>query len=448
MLLAALLLTSTAITPVEVAAMPAERPAAASELLDSTQARELPRAAPERKQQALDAEWMLDAAASAPPADLAKRLAADPRLVDRLLIAPPPAVAVAAWWEGLTAGSRAVLLAGAPHVVGNLDGIPYAARDLANHVALERSVERLQRELTAAGRSARAGIQQRLDALSAVERALGEPNANPRRSLIALQIPDEGEPTAAIALGDLDRADFVSYLVPGMFFGVRTQLVQWTDTAARLYDEQRSWLRVLAEADTNAGRQDVATIAWIGYQTPDLLNVGALDLAREGSAALSRSILGLQTVRADREPHVSVLAHSYGSTAALMALSNGECAVDALALVGSPGGEAASVEDLAVARGNVFVGEAVWDPIPNSSFFGADPGASGFGARVMSVAGGIDAITNEKLDPSSGHNAYFEPGTESLRNLALIGIGRGGLVTDGTPQDAMRTLALVREGRA
>lgn len=46
----------------------------------------------------------------------------------------------------------------------------------------------------------------------------------------------------------------------------------------------------------------------------------------------------------------------------------------------------------------------------------------------MGVEGALDPITHETLAGSSGHNEYFMPGTESMRNLAMIGIDKGGLV--------------------
>ncbi|MFI6732216.1 alpha/beta hydrolase [Nonomuraea sp. NPDC050451] len=48
--------------------------------------------------------------------------------------------------------------------------------------------------------------------------------------------------------------------------------------------------------------------------------------------------------------------------------------------------------------------------------FGADPMSPSFGARVFAVGSG-------------GHSDYFTPGTPSLRNLALIALGRAGEVT-------------------
>ncbi|MBE1561107.1 hypothetical protein [Nonomuraea africana] len=48
--------------------------------------------------------------------------------------------------------------------------------------------------------------------------------------------------------------------------------------------------------------------------------------------------------------------------------------------------------------------------------FGRDPMAPGFGARIFETGYG-------------GHSDYFAPGTASLRNLALIAMGRTGEVT-------------------
>jgi len=98
---------------------------------------------------------------------------------------------------------------------------------------------------------------------------------------------------------------------------------------------------------------------------------------------------------------------------------------------------------LNVRNGNVFAGEADWDWIPNSSFFGSDPGSASYGAKRMNVAGGVDVITGESLIGSIGHNEYFAPGSESMRNIALIGIGQGVLVTDGSARDQLRTLSLI-----
>jgi hypothetical protein len=55
----------------------------------------------------------------------------------------------------------------------------------------------------------------------------------------------------------------------------------------------------------------------------------------------------------------------------------------------------------------------------------------------------VDPITRGTLGPAVGHNGYFAPGSEAMRNLALVGIGRGGDVTAGTDRTS-GTLALAR----
>ena len=366
----------------------------------------------------------------------------NPSSLAGLLVTPPKATVVAGWWKMLPTESKVVLTSSAPEVIGNLNGVPYAFRDVANRAFLNQTIDRLDAELeNGIGRSQATTVRNQLSTLREIDSALGAAQARPVRELVSLTVG--GEPTAAIVLGDLDHADYVSYLIPGMFFGVQTQIGEWTDTAVRLYEEQTSWLRLFSKVGSAEANKTVATVAWIGYQTPHLLNVGSLDLAHEGRDALTATIQGLQGSRGHEQPFVSILAHSYGSTAALMALAQDDVTVDALAMVGSPGGPAESVDELNV-RGQVFVGEAGWDPIPNSAFFGSDPGAAAFGAEKMSVAGSFDPIIQERMQPASGHNEYFAVGTESLRNLALIGIDQGQLVTRGTAADEARTLALLK----
>jgi len=103
--------------------------------------------------------------------------------------------------------------------------------------------------------------------------------------------------------------------------------------------------------------------------------------------------------------------------------------VDALVVVGSPGSAIQSAAKLKVTDENVFVGKADWDPAVNSAFFGSDPGAASYGARVLGVHGGTDSVTGDSLAASVGHNDYFKPGSESLHNMALIGTDNAELVT-------------------
>ena len=48
-----------------------------------------------------------------------------------------------------------------------------------------------------------------------------------------------------------------------------------------------------------------------------------------------------------------------------------------------------------------------------------------YAAAWSKLHGGVDPVTGAILTASVGHDWYLEPGTESLRNLSLIGIDRG-----------------------
>lgn len=382
---------------------------------------------------------LLDRLDAMPRGDVRAFLDAHPDAITQLLSAPPAASEVAGWWSTAPASGRAVLRSLAPELVGNLEGVPYAARDLANRSVLDAAADALDAQLDGTlGRAERTELSTRRHMLEQIELAL-VPHGEERR-LVSLDVTGDG--SAVIAVGDIAHADYVSYLVPGMFFGVDAQIEAWTATAQSVVDDQRAWLERLHPGDDAT----VAAVAWIGYATPSLVDVASMERARLGQAALTSSLQGLRAARGDDQPYLAVLAHSYGSTAALLSLAEDDVSVDALAVVGSPGSPARSVDELHVTDGNVWVGAADWDPIPASGVFGSQPASRAFGAQLFSVAGGDDPLTGEKLDGAVSHNDYFAPGGMSLRNLALIGIGEGAYVTgaDHSRGDFARALTRIR----
>ncbi|MEO6309491.1 MAG: alpha/beta hydrolase, partial [Leifsonia sp.] len=360
------------------------------------------------------------------PAGMSTYLATYPAKLDALLASPPAAATVSSWWGDLGSGERASWLSAAPRLVGNLDGIPMRERSDANLKYLtEASSGIRQRLATQVSRNEKSSLAQELSVLGQVKLAVESKSKRTPRYLMQLDPADGGR--AAVVVGNPDTADFVTYLVPGMNYGVEAQLVNWTATAEALAAEQK---RVLRErSDPKKPAQQVATIAWIGYHTPDLFSVGGLDRAEVGADQLERAITGLRVVRGNDQPFLSIIGHSYGSVVSLVALARGSLAVDTFTLVGSPGSATQSASDLNVAGGTVFVGEADWDPAVNSGFFGSDPGASSYGAHRLGVSGNRDALTGKWLNASLGHNDYFTPASESLHNMALINTGYAKQVT-------------------
>jgi hypothetical protein len=206
----------------------------------------------------------------------------------------------------------------------------------------------------------------------------------------------------AVMLGDPRLVHDVAVIVPGSDVDIprfgRTLLPK----ARAMYQEAHG---------------DLAVIAWLGYQTPEGLGVDAATgrLARAGAAALSAFITWLHKATSAR---VHVYGHSYGSVVCALAKID----VDDLVFIGSPGVRAGSVAELG-GRAQVWAARAPADWtrwIPHFQLgdlgHGTDPTSPEFGARTFGTGGAL------------GHDDYFHPGTESLRNLVRIGLGRYGEV--------------------
>jgi hypothetical protein len=373
--------------------------------------------------------------------DLSSFIEQHPDSVRSLIDNPPAASTVIPIWSQVTPERQAYLIEQVPELVGNLDGVPYATRDAANRAHLASSLAETKAAIEkGSGRGSLVDLRHRYDVLLQVERALEAPKGEPARQLLTFE-PDSGDGRAAIAIGDISTADYVSYLVPGMFFTLQAALYDWAAISQDLYDQQTDWIALLSKDDASYRGKTAATVAWIGYSTPGVFDIASLDRANEGATLLGQAIHGVQSVRTGAQPYLTLVTHSYGSTAAMIELAKGGIRVDALAMIGSPGAAAQSAAALSVKNDNVFVGEAAWDPVVNMAFYGSDPGSESFGAHTMSVSGGVDAVTKKELAPAVGHLGYFDPGTEAMRNIALIGLGENSLVTDGTRKDASRTLA-------
>jgi len=363
-----------------------------------------------------------------------------PAAVDTLLAQPPAATEVATFWSQTTAAQHANLLAAAPRLVGGLEGFPYSVRDRANRVNLTDAEKTIRHRLDqGVGRAEADQLTKRLHMLGQVRIALKVGASNNPRSLVSLDASGEGR--AVIIIGDASTADYVDYLIPGMFSDVDSQIVKFTAGCDNIAALQQDWIKRLHPGMPASQLQTVATVAWIGYQTPSVVNVASMQLAREGQAAFTISLEGLRAERAARttvaadgsvtagsQPFVAVLAHSYGSTAVMLSLQEDAVSVDALAIVGSPGSPARSASELNVTNGNVWVGAASTDPVPQTGIFGSQPLSASYGAHRFGVDGATDPLSRAALRGSVGHNDYFVDGTESLRNMVLIGINRGDLV--------------------
>jgi hypothetical protein len=340
----------------------------------------------------------------------------------------------AEWWESLTASQQQQVLDDAPHLVGNLDGIPAAVRDDVNRARLPGLLEDLEADLARAQQAVedvplvpgaeglryqllveRQEIEDKIASLEEVRATLG---LSGDRQLLLLDAGGN-RATAAIAHGDVDTAEHVAVFTPGFTTTV--------DASLATYDRDMLHLRqkVIEELDKE-GRHDegVATVTWIGYEAPQWSEVvGANSVAGQGAAERGAARLApfLQGINASREhdPHLTALGHSYGSTTSGLALQE-ETGVDDYVAYGSPGLGTSDVEDLRVS-GDVYYAEARRDAVGDLARFGRDP---------SHLDGVIQLSTSAETDPdgrplleSVGHSEYVVEDSTSQHNIAVVVAG-------------------------
>ncbi len=348
-----------------------------------------------------------------------------------------------AWWDALTPDAQQEAVTAQPDLVGTTDGIPAWARDRANRLRLVRAddalrdaAERLRPSgpdhgssaalgpetgaatvgllAGAAGRAASLRVRSRQEALTAVERVLATSDGQ-RRQLLVLDLSGPS-PRAAVAVGDVDRAQHVAVVVPGFTTTVAGDLDGSDRLSAQLADVARR------EAMGWGDRGQVAVVSWLGYDAPqatDTLSSRSVVLqtsAQAGADALAPFLRGLPP-----NAHLTVVAHSYGSTTAGLALARGGTGVDDLVAIGSPGLGVRSTRALGLPAAHVHVLEAVDDPVADLGWFGADPSRlAGVDRPSTDAAVRTDGTTGLQ---SVGHSAYLTPGTTSQWNIAAIVVG-------------------------
>jgi hypothetical protein len=290
-------------------------------------------------------------------------------------------------WVDLDPATRKEAIEELPEVVGNLDGIDYRSRDTANRAALTRTIASEKRELKKHPDDA--VVKRVLGSLMAIQKTL-KGKRKPARHLVALSL--DRPPLAAIALGDLDKASDVTFVVPGM--GTYTDDMQlWTQSAQNLFDEQ---------GDVGASTRR-AVVSWIGYVTPPPGIDAALgDYASRGAPLLTADLRGVNATRVDDPPRaLNVVAHSYGTTTSANALAGArDLGIYAFVMLGSAGIENRIANAGSLHVKHAYAGEAAAD---GEAQFGRitrrDPRAPSFGATVISVDGDEQA----DLLPVTGH---------------------------------------------
>ncbi|HYJ77497.1 MAG TPA: alpha/beta hydrolase [Actinomycetes bacterium] len=327
-----------------------------------------------------------------------------------------------AWWQLLTTDEQHRLVVRHAAALGAADGVPLAVRAAANELRLARDIARLSRERPPAGRP-----PWLLGTCLAVADALGHARAQrdpvtgrrlPASLLVYRPAAFGGQGRAAVAVGDVSRADNVAVLVPGLGSTVGATLRDLTVTAAR----------VTALARATSPQEATATIAWTAYDAPNLLQVAGDAAAVTGAPLLTSDLRALRAASGDAM-HLTAVGHSYGSTTVGTALRAHSAGVDDVVLLGSPGANVERAAALRVPAGHVWAGAASRDPVSYLDRFGADPSQEGFGATRFRAE---DSARHPVMLSFGDHSRYFAPGSESLTNVVRVVVGDGDAVSVAT----------------
>lgn len=287
--------------------------------------------------------------------------------------------------------------------------------------------------------------EDRLADIAAIEEALKVPDSH----LIYLEKPDDPSEMipAATAVGDPFKADHVSVTAPGVQGATRHSIANMTRESYQLQQEAIDVAREVGES------QNIATVAWVGYQPPPNLgstDVLSDDLAQAGAPKLTSFLQDLDAASHNPGHTTALFGHSYGSLTSGIALQDGASqVVDNAVMYGSPGFQADTPADLGMNDNNFFVMSTSDDPInyiadlaplhgwgsnPNEVI--NDDGNLRFRFQHLEADAGPTPIEGYEFKiGASGHSEYGRDAGERMTgyNLAAILLDRPDLTVKETP---------------
>ncbi|SDN50513.1 alpha/beta hydrolase [Geodermatophilus sp. DSM 45219] len=289
--------------------------------------------------------------------------------------------AVAAWWASLSTAARTAAIRGDADRVGQLDGLPAWARDEANRQHLAQVLA----DPDAEGR----------DVAQAVAREIAAREAAGEVVQLYQFVPEDD--LVALATGDVDTADAVAVVVPGIF-------TTPTDDLDDLADDATAVAQAAEAADPGLA---VASIAWLGYRTPQALAPAATTrTAKVGGTALAAALDGLGALRGPDPARTTVVAHSYGTVVTEhAAAAPGPFRADALVLNGSPGLDRTAAE---LEVDEVYEATSASDYVTWLELHGEQTWESGFGAVSLPT------------DRDMGHTGYYDPEHPTLTAIGEV----------------------------
>jgi pimeloyl-ACP methyl ester carboxylesterase len=211
-------------------------------------------------------------------------------------------------------------------------------------------------------------------------------------------------------VGDLHTADRVAVVVPG----VATTLDNFERGLGGVVQRSPYWQAAQLYAASRAAGARIAVVAWLGYDPPDGIDLGAVrsDRAVAGARALVRFVEQVTAYRPSAS--IVLIGHSYGSLVIAYAAAHLPAQATDLVALGSPGMDVRRAGQLR-AQARLWVGSAQHDwtrRLPDLRILGlghgTNPSRPWFGARPLDVS------------DARGHDGYFLPGTTSLHSIAAV----------------------------
>ena len=345
---------------------------------------------------------------------------------------------VAKWWSSLSDAEKEQMIKAHPQEIGNLNGIDGTSRNKANRIYLEDATKREEKKLerlkkrygshpSRRERQELELVEERVKALHNVKDTIDREEPWPdgdgiQRQLLSLDTSGK-HVTAAVAQGNVDTADHVGVIVPGLYSNVATNLGKYDDDAKVMGANVRK----------HSNGESVAMISYLGYEAPqNIAEVADIGYAQKGADKLAGFLNGLDASREAGpagDAHISVAGHSFGSTTAGIALTKvNPGVVDDLIQFGSPGSGVQDVSEFKLEKGHAWVSATDYKQdmvqgIGDDGRFGKNP-AKMPGYNHLSGDVG-DKIDESQPYPFQKHGGYFNEGSKALDDISRVIAGRG-----------------------
>lgn len=351
---------------------------------------------------------------------------------------------MASWWSQQSDANKKWLIEHYPEKIGNLNGVDGASRNKANRIVLDQKLADLPGEIARLDAEAadapspfirnailekKAKLEHELKELEVVKTTLDKTLDDPKtgkkgdgvpRQLLGLDTSGRNV-KAIVAQGDVDTADHVGVVVPGLNTNVKNTLDDYDNRASAM---MRSAINQVKTGET------VAMVEYLGYDAPqNKLEVLGTGYAEEGAVGLAGFLNGMDASREHGagDAHMTLFGHSYGSTTSGMAATLvNEGVVDDIVLAGSPGAGVQHVSEYHVPEGHAWVSAApyAYDMVQGlgTDFnFGKNPDTMGGFNRLSGDVGPAP----DEYDPVGLHMEYFTEKTQAQYEIAGVIAGAG-----------------------